>query len=130
MNIRHSVFPILFLILCCGSSEQTKYFEKVMKIHDEVMPKTSDISKLSRFFEDQIKNQKLDSSQKIQVNKMLFQLEEAHESMMVWMNKFNVPDEKNEAIEYLKAEEQSITTVRNAMLTAISEANDLKNTSK
>ena len=124
---KYFIIPLLLLFLSCGSSEKNQYFEKVMEIHDDVMPKTSEIAKLSRYFEEFKRNKEIDSIQLNLADKMINQLEEAHESMMVWMNDFNVPDEKNKVIEYLMAEETKIKAVKSEMLQAISDAETLRN---
>lgn len=99
----------------------------VLDIHDEVMPKMSTIAKLSAELkplinEDSLAKEKFDN------------LVHAHEEMMNWMQafgtKFNSDEIMNgaelseEKREILAQEKIAITEVKEAMLSAISDAED------
>lgn len=103
------------------SSEAEKehiLYKEVMAIHDEVMPLMGELMAMNK----KIKN-KDSSSQK--ATELVVYLEEANESMMDWMRKFN-PNIDNmtheETMNYLEEEKKKIVEVREKMLSAQNKA--------
>lgn len=104
-----------------------------MAVHDSVMPKTSDITKLSQRFKQELKeNKKLDNATKSQLITVLEFLEQSDASMFDWMNNLkqihklrevNMPH--NEIVTYLLQEKTAIVKVRDAMLTSLEAGNQL-----
>lgn len=97
-------------------------YEEVMAVHDEVMPKMSDMHKLRK----QIRKAYPDKSvagyeQSLTV---LAKLEEADEGMMEWMANFKVPEETDAAQQkaYLMQEKVAIRKVSDDMYAAMATA--------
>ena len=100
MKILHLNFiVILFFAVSCGEKKQTEsktdaLLDKVMAVHDEVMPKMSDIMRLKKEL-----NAKVDellaagedeNSNKItELKKAIENLDNSNEGMMSWMREFD-----------------------------------------
>ena len=119
-----SIIISLFIILGCGpkhdNPEVKKLYDEVMEIHDEVMPKISDISKLRR----KIKKQENKPPSTLTLIK---QLEDADDGMMSWMSDFQVyksykDSTKESKMRYLNIEKMKIKKVSDDMHTAITTA--------
>jgi len=115
-------FVVVILISCKGEFASAKIknsYESVMYVHDEVMPKMSDINKLQRKLES------LGTRDNVVLN-LLLQLEAADEGMMAWMEEFKldrkapIPDQ----LSYLEKEQIKIDKVSADMKTAIKDASD------
>ncbi len=112
---------------------QDSLWTDIMAVHDSVMPKTSDITKLSQRFKQELKeNKKLDNATKSQLITVLEFLEQSDASMFDWMNNLkqihklrevNMPH--NEIVTYLLQEKTAIVKVRDAMLTSLEAGNQL-----
>ncbi len=102
-------------------SPREALYSEVMQIHDDVMPKMHDIMSLSK----KLKAVKAtNESDILEIKNKITDLENAGESMMVWMRNFN-PDGGNtpeEALEYLEGEKEKIKTVKREMEGAIANA--------
>jgi succinate dehydrogenase flavin-adding protein (antitoxin of CptAB toxin-antitoxin module) len=106
---------------------QDSLWTGIMAVHDSVMPKTSEINRLSQRFKKELKeNPKLDVATKSQLITVLEFLEQSDASMFDWMNnlkqinnlrKAEMPHE--EIVSYLLQEKAAIITVRDAMLTSL-----------
>lgn len=134
-NIYLFVFSIALLFAGCGksnqdeqgeevvASEEDELYDKVMAIHDEVMPKMNDIHKLKKQLEEEIKNSPdLVEERKQQIESRIKQLDEASESMMQWMRQFNPEDykaDKEEYLKYLNKELENVKKVKEDMLHAL-----------
>lgn len=97
-------------------------YDEVMKIHDDVMPKMQDISKLRRELRKKIPTVQ-DSS--IVYSDVLY-LNKADDAMMDWMARFSEEymsiQKKEDKISYLKNEIPAIEYVRDIMLESIAKA--------
>jgi len=98
------LFLILVFVSSCGESfVATAEKNKIFDVHDEVMPKMSDLMSLKRKVLE--KAGELEGEQANELRDLAKNLDDASESMMVWMREWS----KNSA-EYLKmkngAEEQ------------------------
>jgi hypothetical protein len=129
------VFTIALLAAGCGKStsddqagevavtDEDELYQKVMAIHDEVMPKMNDIHKLKKQLEEEIKNSPdLVEERKQQIESRIKQLNEANENMMQWMRQFNPEDykaDKEEYLNYLNEELKSVKKVKEDMLKAL-----------
>lgn len=113
-------------------NEQQKLWDELMVVHDEVMPKISNIHKLSR----QLRNHQettsglaVDASE--QIDNIVKQLDDADESMFSWMNNLRqlkpLQDiEKHEDIvKYLKSEQEKMAKVKDDMLNSIKDGASL-----
>ncbi len=110
--------------------EEEQAWEKMMAIHDEVMPKMAEINRVGRelkAFAETI-NQK---SQLEQINLAIKNLENASEGMMAWMGDLQKleqlrAEKSHEAImEYFNKETQAISNVKAEMLRSLEEGKAL-----
>jgi len=94
------------------SEQENILYKEVMAIHDEVMPLMGDLMAMNK----KIKSQDSTSQEATELS---IYLEEANESMMNWMRKFN-PNIENmtheETMNYLEEEKKKIMQVREKML--------------
>lgn len=98
-----------------------------MAIHDEVMPRMSDIHRLKKRLSKVDTAQLTDMSPNILLDHSL-KLEKADNAMMDWMANFKKPKKdmpEDIAIAYLYEEKKAITAVRDLMLESIKEAEAL-----
>ncbi len=142
-----SLLTFLLLQSACGSdskkpeesievnetqiSDRELIYQEVMKIHDAVMPKMSEINRIKRKLRDQMENDaSLSDSEKTSVNITIEELAEAEAGMMDWMQAFRAPkkdDPDQKVIDYLNSEKVSISQVSDQMLKSIKKGTDLLN---
>jgi hypothetical protein len=113
---------LLFLVIslpACQNSEVEVLHNEIMDIHDEVMPKTSDIAYLYLAFRKKVETDStISTDQKIELLKQADDLEKAEDEMMVWMNdyipphKMNSSKNKNEIIDYLLEQKKIISEIK------------------
>lgn len=100
------------------SEQENILYKEVMAIHDEVMPLMGDLMAMNK----KIKSQDSTSQEATELS---IYLEEANESMMNWMRKFN-PNIENmtheETMNYLEEEKKKIMEVREKMLSGYDKA--------
>ncbi len=131
---------ILILLGACGPSKEElahaaeeNAWAEMMKIHDEVMPKTSEIVGLYTVLKKSDTQKMKTNELSNEVLKSILALEDAEEAMFAWMNELknlNVlrPQKNHEEImKYLKQETHKIVSIRNQMLTALEEGNKVLN---
>lgn len=103
--------------------------EKVMKIHDEVMPRISEIKKLNRNLKAKVVDLTEDTNPtKQEVTESIAFLEKADKGMFDWMAQYKMPSNPSsyaEAEKYLQAQVESISKVKEDMVNSISVANKL-----
>lgn len=126
-----------FVFVNCNSAEneaQEDLKKEIFVIHDDVMPKTSEINRLQRKIRKLTKdNPSLDDSTRLKISDVQIQLEKAHDGMMVWMNNFKSPAKlrpsksHEEIMQYLVEEKLKITQVRDDMLLSIESGTSLVN---
>jgi hypothetical protein len=101
-------------------------YDKVMDVHDEVMPKMDDMYKLKKELEEKIASTPgMVEEKKKEIETTIVKLDSASEGMMVWMREFNpIPDSLGEekAREYLENEMEKVKKVREDILEAIEKA--------
>lgn len=123
LSLTFSCF-LLFSLACGNSSqsneqnnEQLSLNEKVMAVHDEVMPKMTVFSRLKDSLTSLLenKNVKADSTK---VNNLTSELSRAHEDMMEWMRNW----EDSQDSSYLLKELDKIKRVKKNTLTSIKQA--------
>lgn len=109
-------------------SAQQKLWDELMAVHDEVMPKISNIHKLSR----QLRNHQettsgLSSEVTANINGTVEMLDAADESMFSWMNNLRQlkplqdTEKHKEILSYLKSEQEKMNKVKADMLNSITE---------
>lgn len=122
------LFGLSLFAMACGDNYQAQQaaHDEVMEIHDDVMPKMSEIQRLVRSLKKHLKTEEgqtpLDDATKAKIETVIQQLEAADEGMMAWMNTYKKPKkemEKAAALAYLEKEKGQITKVRSEMLASI-----------
>lgn len=133
-------FSLLLLILTIGlasckngekKSEGPTQMEEVMAVHDNLMPKMSDISSLMSELET-----KIDSSQSsTQYQKAINDLEASHKAMMDWMKDFGAKFDVDEILkgkpltqekqQLLDQEQKEVDDLKKQIETSIANAKNL-----
>ena len=106
-------------IVSCGDSKKTVLYNKVMDVHDEVMPKMDDIYQQKKELQDKLATKPVDS---LELQQKIARLDSADHMMMDWMHQFNPPDEKasdDEAEKYLEDQLAKVNAMRDYVLKAI-----------
>jgi hypothetical protein len=129
---------LLFVLFSCGGSSNPAFEQEdalrneVFAIHDEVMPKMSDIVRLK----GNLVEFKTDAANEAEVKGALIQLEKAEDAMMSWMNNFKAPEKMrdlkshDEIMGYLQSQKEEIAKVRDSMNGSISTAERILSSSK
>jgi hypothetical protein len=119
-------------------AESEKIYKMAINIHDEVMPLMGEIVELQSLLKSK-KEEVTDDLSIEKINMTLQNLENAHNSMMLWMRNITpIPamsdkdtgmtsehPSANEMLEIQKKSLEDIKKVKEAMLTSIEEANTL-----
>jgi hypothetical protein len=112
------VFFLLNLLSCKNNDAEVLHNE-IMEIHDEVMPKTSEIAYLYLAFRKKVaSNATISEDQKMELLKQANDLEKAEDEMMVWMNDYIPPHimksskNKNQIIDYLQEQKKIISDIK------------------
>lgn len=141
--MRRRFFPLLAIIFiaygCTGTTNtanddecttdeclKQQAYDKVIAVHDEVMPKLSYISELKGQIEEQM-NKEEDSVVIAAWQTLMVNLDIADEAMWVWMRQFNSDLENvtlEEAMPYLKSEQEKIDEVARKINDAIAKAEE------
>ena len=128
---------IIFSISACTTSSteeecttdlciRQQAYDKVIKVHDEVMPKLSQISELKGRIEAKM-NEASDSASVASWQGLMVDLDVADEAMWVWMRQFNSDLEEvslDEALEYLQEEQTKVDAVAEKINAAIGNAEE------
>ena len=127
---------LLYILLCAAalltsckpdikSDANQALYDEVMLVHDEVMPKMSDIHKLRKQIRKAYPDKSVAGYEASLV--VLTKLEEADEGMMEWMANFKVPEETDatEQKAYLMQEKVAIQKVSDDMYAAMAAAKKL-----
>ncbi|MFZ1525359.1 MAG: hypothetical protein WAT22_11125 [Saprospiraceae bacterium] len=121
-----SVLTFLLLIFACKEKQtdivinNSPLYDKVMAIHDKVMPEMTTIHALKRDLKAIEKPETKDI-----IIKNIIALDNADEAMMSWMADFKVPEDKSQEAEYLKKEKEVIQSVSDQMYASIHQAQKL-----
>ncbi len=88
--------------------------DKIMVVHDDVMPKMSDIYKLKK---------KMKKDDALRESHLIDSLEYAEEVMMEWMHDYDKPSDSDPNYEvYLNQQMEAVTEVRDVMLRIINKS--------
>ena len=116
---------LLALIFSTGCKQDNALYDEVMYIHDDVMPKMRDIHSNKKLLQSQLDTIQNDSLRTTILNQ-LSQLKKADDAMMDWMADFSVDNmDQNQKQTYLLAQKDSITKVRDLMLSSIADSEKL-----
>lgn len=115
----------------CTSDECLKQqaYDKVLAVHDEVMPKMGKIHDLKGEIGERMKSS-LDSATASNYVTLIQNLNTADEAMMVWMRAFNSDIESwplDSALNYLKAEQEKVDAVAEKINNSIAAAEQALN---
>ena len=108
-------------------------FDEVMVIHDEIMPKMSDLNKLRKELKAQIAIQAESGQDTTTLSNAINELAAAEDGMWDWMHNFRplgpIRDSLNHdgVLKYLNNEKERITKVKTDMLKSIEQGNQLLN---
>ena len=126
INIRLAFFVgLLAMIVACGRNGQKNVTtdeivaleKEVIQIHDEVMPKMSDIARLMDILDKESANSNLDSLTKSEISKAIAMLQSGDSLMWEWMHNYSVPEDvsPDSVHAYLQSEKIRMTTIRDVM---------------
>lgn len=126
----------MIMFAACGEKKKSakdQLYDKVMAVHDEVMPKMGDMSKYKKQLKAKIEElteagadvnaEKID-----ELNKAVEGLENSHEEMMNWMREFDGDFEgmvEKEIMDYLNDQIRKIESVAKTTNTALKSAEQL-----
>jgi hypothetical protein len=112
------VFFLLNLLSCKNNDAEVLHNE-IMEIHDEVMPKTGEITYLYMAFRKKVETDStISPDNKIELLKQANDLEKAEDEMMVWMNDYIPPHimksskNNNQIIDYLQEQKKIISDIK------------------
>ncbi len=129
-------FLFLFVFASCGEQKKSakdKLYDKVMAVHDEIMPKMGDIMKYKKQFNEKM-NALIEESEEANADKIdelkvaIAYLENSHDEMMDWMHGFSGDFKemtKKEILEYLNGQKKKIEKVGIATNNALKNAEEL-----
>jgi len=124
---------ILGLFACAGKPKSTPQKDvvalekEIIAIHDEVMPKMSDIARLTEVLDSEAANPNLDSLVHANILLVRAELNAGDSLMWDWMHNYSKPEDAPiDSVEaYLLSEKERVTKVRQVMLDAISHAESI-----
>ncbi len=130
--MKYYVITIILIIgsMACKqgiSTEEQMLHDKVMIIHDEVMPQVKTINKRELALEKLLKSADVEEDSTA-LRTTLADLKVAYDLMFEWMDNFKSKSklpEGTDYMNYLKNEELRIKKVRDAMLSSINDADAL-----
>ncbi|MCX7638196.1 MAG: hypothetical protein N2044_10175, partial [Cyclobacteriaceae bacterium] len=135
--MRHLYLLIfLFMIAACSGSgnkqekkteEPFQYlYDKVMDIHDEVMPRMDEIQKIKRQLQEKLKNSKdLAEEKRKELEQKIALLDSASRAMMNWMHEYHPEYYEGDSLRiYLENEVERVTRVKELMLDAIKKGSE------
>ena len=120
-------FLVNFLMTACNNStnqvvEEQQAWDQVMAVHDDVMPKTADLNRMTTQL--RAKNAALDSTRQDTKNKIMDAiqaLESADESMMNWMAEVQDP----EIMRYLEEEKNKVDRVQSDIMVSLDQGKQI-----
>jgi hypothetical protein len=113
------VLIIAITIVSCGPPKKEVLYNKVMDVHDEVMPKMDDIYKKKKELQDKLATKPADS---LELQQKITRLDSADHMMMDWMHQFNPPDKSTgdeETEKYLEDQLVKVNDMKAYVLKAL-----------
>ncbi len=115
-----------------NKAAQETLYDEVIAIHDEVMPKMSDINRVKRALKEHaggLTSPKCEfqEADRGKIKGMVAKLEKADEAMMQWMRDFKKPENVSheKMMTFLEEEKVKISDVSDLMLTSLEEGEKL-----
>ena len=134
-TISLTILAFLFITSCGEPKKNTKdqMYDKVMAVHDEVMPKMGDIMKYKKQLQTKIDEliaagQEENEAKIAELEKAIENLDNSHEGMMNWMRQFDNDFEgkvEEEVMKYLTDQMTKIESIGKMTNTAIANAEQL-----
>lgn len=122
-------WSLIVILMACGPTKKQKEDQlrsEVMAIHDEVMPRTEEMYRLRKrlqaMADSLLKQDMTDTLLRHEIERLIFKLRKADDSMMSWMHNYNGGSglyDHNEVMRYLENEKLKIEAVRQAILEAV-----------
>ena len=127
---------IVMMFASCGEQKKNakeELYEKVMAIHDEIMPKMGAIMKYKKQLNGKIdalieEDADANADKIAELTKAIADLDNSHKEMMNWMHGFDPDFEgkvKEEVMKYLKDQENKIESVAKITNNALKNAEEL-----
>ncbi len=139
---------ILFLLLplawaSCGAPSENgaasspqvqleeELWEQVMAVHDEIMPRTSELERMAQKLKKHLDRDDLSPAQRQEIDETIKLIESAVAAMWDWMNDLQqLPQLRQtktheQIMSYLKTEHNNITTVKTLMENALAKGERL-----
>lgn len=120
---------LLFVLACTNEKAQIQQLKsEVIKIHDDVMPKSADINRTQRALKTFLKDSTIQVDTQAEILKQLKLLDVADKAMSDWMIAYKAPsadDSFEVAMEHLNNEKVKITKVKELMLGSLESGNQL-----
>jgi hypothetical protein len=130
-------FPLLFLgfvlsFAACDNSDkeaESKLNQEIMKVHDEVMPKMSELNRMKRqigAFKDAVPDDNAEMKDSL-INAILM-LAKTEDNMNDWMGSYKYPNpdiKHEEMMKYLKGKQDTIKQISNEVFMTIAIGNGL-----
>lgn len=137
--IRIAIFTLiaagLFGLGACSNAQQEsaqqKAWDEMMVVHDEVMPRMSEINAIAKIIEASLADTTLNSELRNTAQQALANLEAADKAMWDWMYGLqHLPDlradsEHKDILRYIDTETAKISEVKTAMLNSIEAGNNI-----
>ena len=127
---------VLLMFASCGEQKKNakeELYDKVMAVHDEIMPKMGAIMKYKKQLNEKI-DQLIEEGADANADKIaelkvaVADLDNSHKEMMNWMHGFDPDFEgkvKEDVMKYLKDQENKIKSVANITNNALKNAEEL-----
>jgi transposase-like protein len=129
------IFSLVSLIHACGPSQKEMNIERraeVIAVHDEVMPKMGQLKsfekKALQKAEEFAEMDSVDSVKVQEMKDLALELDQAYESMFVWMRQYETEDgdrTPEEVKTYLDEQMVSVSEVNRLMKSALTKADSL-----
>jgi len=133
-NHHLAFFLGIAILFACGpkapspEEQAVEALEKeVMAIHDEVMPKMSQLESLTTSLQTELNKPELDSMLRMEIQNSITLLEAGDSLMWNWMHNYKKPEgvPLYSLSTYFQSEKAKVTTMRNAMLEGLQRAESL-----
>ncbi len=129
-----SLIVAILLVSSCGEKKKEakdELLDKVMAVHDEIMPKMGDIMKFKKQLQEKLdelsSEAEIDSTKIDELEQAIADLENSHEEMMGWMRQFNNDFEgmvNEEIMKYLDGQMKKIEKVGQVTNAALKNAEE------
>ncbi|OEK06540.1 hypothetical protein [Roseivirga misakiensis] len=129
-----ALFLITLFVVSCGDGyDRLAERDKVIDVHDEVMPKLGEVMNLRKQVLNKVSEIEGDSSKVESLRDLAMQLDDARKGMMTWMNDWSKTSAKHvngestvdEQKAYFAAEMKRVTKVKDDINSSIDEAKEV-----